>query len=77
MRTHLEEAKFAMQFAAEGLKPALEILKTGGKVALQTHIKEVVEYLYSTKCGFGRTSCRCSRSDAGTNRNAHSNGGAV
>jgi methyl-accepting chemotaxis protein len=55
MTTYLtsEEAKFARQFAAdrkrfvaEGLKPALEILKTGDKVALQTHIKEVVERLY-------------------------------
>jgi methyl-accepting chemotaxis protein len=55
MTTYLtfEEGQLAKQFAAdrtrfvgEGLKPALEILQTGDKTALQRHIKEVVEPLY-------------------------------
>lgn len=54
-----EEEQLAGQFAAdrkrfvaEGLKPALELLQTGNKEALQSHLKDVVERLY-TPCDKG------------------------
>jgi methyl-accepting chemotaxis protein len=56
MATYLtsEEARFARQFAAdrkrfvsEGLQPALEILKSGDKDALQAHIEQIAEPLYA------------------------------